>query len=106
MKNEIAGHAAARKQRFRARRDAQFLRQRRVCSQTDRFDPKRHQLVFGIGFRFGGRREAEVIAPPPPMVEAAPMAPATQTCADGSVILATDACPVPPPPPVVQPERG
>lgn len=24
-------------------------------SQTDRFDPKRQQLVFGIGFRFGGR---------------------------------------------------
>ena len=45
-----------------------------------------------------------VIAPPPP-----PVAPATQTCSDGSVILATDACPAPPPPPpppAPAPERG
>jgi outer membrane receptor protein involved in Fe transport len=45
------------------------------------------------------------VAPPPPP----PAAPATQTCSDGSVILATDACPVPPPPPpppVPEPERG
>ena len=45
-------------------------------------------------------------APPPPPPEAAP---ATQTCANGSVILATDACPVPPPPPPPPPpapERG
>jgi outer membrane autotransporter protein len=65
-----------------------------------------------LGFRFGGAaRAAEplievapVIAPPPP-----PPAPATQTCPDGSVILATDACPVappPPPPPPAAPERG
>ncbi|HYI42893.1 MAG TPA: TonB-dependent receptor, partial [Sphingomicrobium sp.] len=43
-------------------------------------------------------------APPPP-----PAAPATQTCPDGSVILATDACPAPPPPPpppAPMPERG
>ena len=41
-------------------------------------------------------------APPPPP-------PATQTCADGSVILATDVCPAPPappPPPPPAPERG
>jgi outer membrane immunogenic protein len=25
--------------------------------RTDRFNPSRHQLVLGIGFRFGGRRE-------------------------------------------------
>ncbi len=65
------------------------------------------------GFRFGGRAAemmvpAAVPAPPPPP----PPAPAMQTCADGSVILATDSCPPPPPPapapaPVVQPgERG
>jgi hypothetical protein len=68
---------------------------------------------FGIraGFRFGGRAIAEVIAPPPP--PAAPIAPppATQTCSDGSVILATDLCPVLAPPPAppapeAQPERG
>ncbi len=35
-------------------------------------------------------------APPPPPP---PAAPATQTCPDGSVILATSACPAPPPPP-------
>jgi outer membrane receptor protein involved in Fe transport len=47
---------------------------------------------------------APVIAPPPP-----PAAPATQTCPDGSVILATDVCPAappPPPPPPPEPERG
>jgi TonB-dependent receptor len=45
-------------------------------------------------------------APPPPPP---PPPPATQTCADGSVILATDACPAPPappPPPPPAPERG
>ena len=44
-----------------------------------------------------------VLAPPPPP----PPAP-TQTCADGSVILATDICPAPPPPPLPEaaPERG
>jgi iron complex outermembrane receptor protein len=48
--------------------------------------------------------EAPVAPPPPP-----PAPPATQTCADGSVILATDACPAPPPPPpppAPAPERG
>jgi len=46
-----------------------------------------------------------VVAPPPPPVPP----PATQTCADGSVILASDACPVAPPPPpepAAAPERG
>jgi len=45
------------------------------------------------------------VAPPPPP----PPPPATQTCADGSVILATDTCPLPPPPPpppAPEPERG
>ncbi|HYI42488.1 MAG TPA: TonB-dependent receptor, partial [Sphingomicrobium sp.] len=45
-----------------------------------------------------------VAAPPPP-----PPAPATQTCPDGSVVLATDICPAappPPPPPAPAPERG
>jgi opacity protein-like surface antigen len=45
--------------------------------------------------------------PPPPPPPPAPVAPATQTCPDGSVILATDACPPPPPPPPPPPvERG
>ncbi len=55
-------------------------------------------------------------APPPPVYVAPlppppppPSAPATQTCPDGSVILATDICPAPPPPPPPpppMPERG
>ncbi len=47
-----------------------------------------------------------VVAPSPPPP---PEAPATQTCSDGTVILATDACPAPPPPPPPPPpapERG
>ena len=49
--------------------------------------------------------------PPPPMVPPPPPPPATQTCPDGSVILATDSCPPPPPPPhppppAPEPERG
>ncbi len=82
-------------------------------SDGESFDPTRHQLLAGFGIRFGGRAAPVVIAPPPPlpplMVEPAPLPPATQTCADGSVILATDVCPpvyVPPPPPPVEPERG
>ncbi len=46
-----------------------------------------------------------VIAPPPPP----PPPPETQTCPDGSVVLATDVCPMPPPPPPPpppEPERG
>ena len=49
---------------------------------------------------------AEPVAPPPPPP---PPPPATQTCPDGSVILATDVCPAPPPPPpppAPEPERG
>jgi opacity protein-like surface antigen len=48
--------------------------------------------------------------PAPPVVEAPPPPPpppATQTCPDGSVILATATCPAPPPPPPPPPaERG
>ncbi len=60
------------------------------------------------GYRFGGSA-----APAPPPVFAAPApppeAPATQTCADGTVILASEMCPAPPPPPPPPPpapERG
>ena len=51
---------------------------------------------------------AYVAPPAPPPPPPAPP-PATQTCPDGSVILATDACPAPPPPPPPPPpapERG
>lgn len=70
-----------------------------------------HSLLFSIIYNF-----AEPAAPPPPppppmppVIETPPAPPATQTCPDGSVILATDSCPLPPPPPPpppATPERG
>jgi len=66
---------------------------------------------LGMDISFGGAAPPPppppVVAPPPPPPPAPP--PATQTCADGSVILATDTCPAPPPPPpppAPAPERG
>jgi OOP family OmpA-OmpF porin len=56
-------------------------------------------LLASVTYNFGSP------APPPPPPMALPpapppaAAPATQTCGDGSVILATDSCPAPPPPP-------
>jgi outer membrane receptor protein involved in Fe transport len=66
-------------------------------------------IYAGATVTFGHRAPPPpppVIAPPPP-----PAPPATQTCPDGSVILATAVCPVPPPPPPPPPppapvERG
>jgi opacity protein-like surface antigen len=72
---------------------------------TSRFTS--NNLLASLIYSFG------VSAPPPPPVEAPPPpppeAPATQTCPDGSVILATSTCPAPPPPPPPPPaptERG
>ena len=69
-----------------------------------------HSLMASLNFNFGS---APPPPPPPPPAEPAPPPPppppATQTCPDGSVILATDTCPVPPPPPPPPPpapERG
>jgi opacity protein-like surface antigen len=61
-----------------------------------------HSLLASLIYNF-----APAAAPPPPPPPPPP--PATQTCPDGSVILATDACPMPPPPPPPPPpapERG
>jgi opacity protein-like surface antigen len=61
--------------------------------------------LIGLGVAFGGPAPAPIVEaapPPPPPVEA----PATQTCPDGSVILATSTCPVPPPPPPAPVQRG
>ena len=69
-----------------------------------RFETTRHQLMAGVGIRFGGVAApppVDVVAPPPP-----PVAPATQTCPNGSVILATDVCPLPPAPPPPPPPPG
>ena len=65
---------------------------------------------LGLDILFGGApAAAAVVEAPPPPPPPPPPAPATQTCPDGSVILATDACPAPPPPPpppAPEPERG
>jgi opacity protein-like surface antigen len=67
-----------------------------------------HSLLASLIYNFGG----SVAPPPPPPPPPAPaaVAPATQTCPDGSVILATDVCPLPPAPPPPPPpptgERG
>ena len=66
-----------------------------------------HSLLASLTYNFGGR--AEAAPPPPPPPPPPPAAPATQTCPDGSVILATSECPAPPPPPPPPPaptERG
>ena len=65
-----------------------------------------HSLLASLTYNFGAPAVAAapvMAAPPPPP----PAAPETQTCPDGSVILATSSCPVPPPPPPPAPvERG
>ncbi len=67
--------------------------------------------LIGLGVLFGPSAAPVYVAPPPPPPVYVAPPPATQTCADGSVILATDICPappvyVPPPPPPPAPERG
>ncbi len=64
------------------------------------------RFYLGARYRFGGDT---VVPPPPAPPPPPPPPPATQTCPDGSVILATDVCPAPPPPPPPPPpapERG
>lgn len=75
-----------------------------TCSLATRF--RSHSLLATLTYSFA----PPVAAPAPviaPVAEPAP-APATQTCADGSVVLATDTCPMPPAPPAPTPtpERG
>jgi iron complex outermembrane receptor protein len=88
------------------------------CSPT--FGTTRSNQLFGVflgeprlyGLTLRGKLGFARPAPPvyvAPPAPPAPAAPATQTCADGTVILATDACPAPPPPPpppAPEPERG
>jgi iron complex outermembrane recepter protein len=70
---------------------------------------------IGRYFRIGARLDLDAAAPAPapyvaPPAPPPPAAAPTQTCPDGTVILATAACPVapppPPPPPAAKPERG
>ena len=73
------------------------------------YDALGRYVFAGLTATFGGpSAPMPAPLPPPPPPPPAPPPPATQTCADGSVILATDACPVPPPPPPPppEPERG
>lgn len=66
-------------------------------------------LYLGATVDFAPPRRAPAAPPAPPLPPPPPPAPATQTCPDGSVILATDTCPAPPappPPPPPAPERG
>jgi opacity protein-like surface antigen len=63
-----------------------------------------HSILASLIYNF-----APPPPPPPPPPAAAPPPPATQTCPDGSVIPATEACPAPPPPPPPPPppeQRG
>jgi outer membrane receptor protein involved in Fe transport len=66
--------------------------------------------TFGLTLRASWSPPPKAVAEPaPPPPPPPPPPPATQTCPDGSVILATDACPAPPPPPPPPPpapERG
>ena len=55
-----------------------------------------HSLLASLIYNFAA---AAAPPPPPPPPLPPPPPPATQTCPDGTVILATDACPAPPPPP-------
>ena len=67
------------------------------------------RYLAGFTYKFGAAAPPPPPPPPIPAPPPPPEAPATQTCANGSVILATDACPVPPPPPPPPepaPERG
>jgi len=79
-----------------------------ACYSNYRTNSSRLTGLIGLGVLFGpAAPEPVIVAPPAP--EPAPPPPATQTCPDGSVILATDSCPVPPPPPpppAPEPERG
>jgi opacity protein-like surface antigen len=72
---------------------------------------KSHSILASLIYNF-----ATEAAPPPPPPPSPPLPPppppappATQSCPDGSVVLATDTCPAPPPPPpppAPTPERG
>ena len=70
-----------------------------------------HSVLASLIYNFAGEPARVMMPPPPPppLPPPPPAPPATQTCPDGTVILATDVCPAPPPPPPPPeptPERG
>jgi opacity protein-like surface antigen len=71
------------------------------------WDFSSHSIMLSFIYNMGSP-PAPPPPPPPPLPPPPPPPPATQTCPDGSVILATDMCPPPPPPPPPppEPERG
>jgi len=72
------------------------------------WDPLGRFVFVGATIDFAPSKAPPPPPPAPPAPPPPPAAPATQTCPDGSVILATEACPAPPPPPPPPPapERG
>ena len=80
----------------------------RTAALTGAFDDHfaSHSLMASLIYNFASAAPPPP-QPPPPPPPPPPAAPATQTCPDGSVILATSTCPVPPPPPPPPPaQRG
>ena len=69
---------------------------------------KTHSVLATLAYNFGSSAPAAAPAPvAAPVAPVEPAAPATQTCADGSVILATETCPVvQPTAPAAAGERG
>ncbi len=70
-----------------------------------------HSLLASLVYNFNSSAPPLIPAAAPAPPPAPVAAPATQTCPDGTVILATDACPAPPappppPPPLSSGERG
>ena len=67
-----------------------------------------HSLLASLIFNFGAPAQESIPLPPPAPPSPAALPPATQTCPDGSVIMATQICPAapPPPPPPVQPSAA
>ncbi len=69
-----------------------------------------HSVLASLIYNFGAHAPAPAPIPAAAPAPPPPPAPATQTCPDGTVILATDVCPAPPPPPPPPPppagERG
>ncbi len=77
-----------------------------VLGDYGNFNPPR-TWGLELSAKIGAPRRLAPYVAPPVVAESAP-APATQACYDGSIILATDTCPLPPAPPTpaVTPERG
>jgi opacity protein-like surface antigen len=69
-----------------------------------------HSVLASLIYNFGAPPPAPAPVPAAAPAPPPPPAPATQTCPDGTVIMATDVCPAPPPPPPPPPppsgERG